>query len=93
VLQLLTKIIMTKSLYNLRNEEECELYRMLLQHTMGILQYDRIVLVLALKESNGNHGRHRCPEKQMLVKKIIELTRYGIRYILALRSRRTLPSK
>ena len=60
------EVVVTESLHNLRYEEECEVYRMLRENTMRVLEDDGIVLVTRLVERDCGHGWCRVPNEQIL---------------------------
>lgn len=57
-----TKVVITQSLNDLRNEEERKIYRMLFQYAMGILQDERVVAVSTFEERYGSNRRDQGPQ-------------------------------
>ena len=63
---MLTSVIVSKSLDNLRNEEESEVHWVLSHDSIGVLQQDRITIVAPFEEGVGHDRRNWCPEQEIL---------------------------
>jgi hypothetical protein len=54
-------------LYDLRNEKEGHLNRVLSQNSVGVLEDYGIAMISRFKECNCGDRRYRVPEKQVLI--------------------------
>jgi len=63
----LTESIRSKSLHDLRDEEERQLDGMLLENSHRVLKDDRVVVEPRLEVRDGGDGRDGSPEEEPLV--------------------------
>lgn len=63
---LLTEIIRTKRLHDLRNVEERDLDRVVLENAQSVLQKNLVAAVFGEQEPQSKDDRNRCPEEQVL---------------------------
>lgn len=71
---------MPKSLHNLRDEEEGQLDRMLLEDAMRILKKYGIIVIPSLKEGGRKDWRNRLPEQDVLQHSYHHSAIVGTRY-------------
>ena len=58
----LTKVVISKGLDDLRDEEECEIDVMLLQHTVCVLQNKWVIVVAPFEERYGGNRGDKGPQ-------------------------------
>lgn len=62
----ITQLVNAESLYDLRDEEERQFHRVLLEDPHGILQDQRMVAVSRLEVHQSGDRRDRCPDGKPL---------------------------
>lgn len=61
-----TEVVISKGLNNLRDKEEGQINRMLLQDSVGVLENQWLAIKSWFEECVSNDRWSRCPEKKML---------------------------